>query len=141
MLYDTNLRPQRAKPTRRKIYLLKRANVEAIEKEVRNFSLTHQEGITDIDPCWEQLKNMLHTSNEDNVLSKLTATMESLPWKNITIKRAIRQKQRTHRKARATKKNLTKRDEDIYKILQQKRQSKLKTAHQEYMTDVVSLDQ
>ena len=40
VLYDTSIQPTRAKPQRRKIYLWKRANINAIRREFRNFEET-----------------------------------------------------------------------------------------------------
>ena len=97
-------------------YLWKRANVEAIQEDVRDFSLTHQKEITDISSSWEQLKNMLHSSTEENVP-------------------CFRRKQRSHGKARTTRK---KRDNKHYKRLQHEIQFQLKTVHQDYMEDFVS---
>ena len=48
ILYDTTLKSQRPKRPRRKIYLWKRANVEAIQENVIDLILAHQEEITDI---------------------------------------------------------------------------------------------
>ena len=136
-LYDTTLKSQQPKSPRRKIYLWKRANVEAIQEDVREFSLAHQEEITDINSTWEQLKNMLHSSTEENVPSKLTAARQTLPWMNTSIKRAIRLKQRAHRKARTTRK---KHDNDCYKLFQHEVQFQLRITHQDYMKDLVSED-
>jgi hypothetical protein len=98
VLYDTALSAPRKKPQRRKIYLWKKANMESIRSEISSFKLITAS--QDANTYWEDFREMLRSMIERNVPSKLTLARQSLPWMTGNIKRAIKRKQKAHRKAR-----------------------------------------
>ena len=72
ILYDTTLKPKRPKPPKRKMYLWKRANIDAVQEDFRDLSLAHHEKITGINSSWEKnsrtcctrlLKGLFHPAN------------------------------------------------------------------------------
>ena len=72
---------------------------------------------------------------DSRVPSKITTSRHTNPWMNTQIKRAMRRKQRAHKKARETN---TKRDRDRYKRLQKEVQFHVRKANKTYMQDTVS---
>ena len=72
---------------------------------------------------------------DSRVPSKITTSRHTNPWMNTQIKRAIRRKQRAHKKARETN---IKRDRDRYKRLQKEVQFHVRKANKTYMQDTVS---
>ena len=63
----------------------------------------------------------------------MTQARQTHSWMNQEIRRAIRQKQRAYRKSRKTGKM-----KGRYRKLQPEVQFKVKSAHKQYMQDVVS---
>ena len=80
-------------------------------------------------------KGRIHTIIDERVPSKMTQTRQTHPWMNRSIRRAIRRKQRAHKMSKRTG---TKKDKDMYKKHQAEVQFEVRTAHKQYMQDVVS---
>ena len=137
VLYDTALSPQRPKPTRRKIYLWKKADIRSMKQDVLNFNNTYQRPDPTtpnaVEQMWIAIRDLLTDIVEKHVPAKTTAARYSNPWINTSIRRAIRRKQRAHRKARKTGK---KRDKDRYKRLQAETRYEIRQAYRSYMDEI-----
>ncbi|KAL8606287.1 hypothetical protein ACOMHN_024183 [Nucella lapillus] len=104
-LYDTALAPHRSRPPRRKIFLWKKADVEGMRQDVKEFANTYQypdpSTPNALEQMWSDIKQMLSETVEKRVPSKTSAARHN-PWITTSIRRAIRRKQRAHKKARMT---------------------------------------
>lgn len=118
VLYDTTLTPLRPKPPKRKLYLWRKADVEGIREDLREYAAevnTNSELTASVNSFWDSFRERVTTVMEKHIPSKTTPRRNSNLWINTDIRRAIRRKQRAHKKARDTGK---KRDKDRYKRLQ-----------------------
>ena len=138
VLFDTSHQVYRARPPRRKIFLLKKANIEGIRRHINVASTTFTNSEFDsIDGMWASLKTVVTTALEQNVPTKMSSTRRTHPWVSTSLRRMMRRKQRAHRKA---KKSGQSKDWDRFKRLQSEVQRSTRTAHRRYMADVVSND-
>ena len=136
VLYDCSIKPHRSKPTRRKIFLWKKANINGIKKDLSEFSsqIIHR-NYSNVMTLWDELKSKINEVINSHVPTKMSSNRHSHPWMNSQIKRSIRRKQRAHKKAKRTRK---KRDYDRYKKLQQEVKFHIREAHKKYLEDIVS---
>ena len=134
VLLDTSTTVRRPKPPRRKIFLWKRADLQDIKDDLSDLASSIK-GETDVNQAWDSVKCKIIQTMDSRVPSKITTFRHTNPWMNTQIKRAIRRKQRAHKKARETN---TKRDRDRYKRLQKKVQFHVRKANKTYMQDTVS---
>ncbi|KAL8562815.1 hypothetical protein ACOMHN_004507 [Nucella lapillus] len=140
VLYDTSLRPFRPKPPKRKILLWKKANVHAIRKDMEEYAQTFDIDTSKpdaLETAWRGFSERVQKTIDKNVPSKTTQGRYSYPWIDTSLRRAIRRKQRAHTKARNTGK---KRDQDMYKRLQQEVKDNIKKASYHYLDTVVTDD-
>ncbi|KAL8609731.1 hypothetical protein ACOMHN_042770 [Nucella lapillus] len=86
---------------------------------------------------WSDIKQTLSETVEKRVPSKTSAARHTNPWITTSIRRAIRRKQRAHKKARMTGK---KKDVDRYRRIQAQTRYEVRQASRKYMEDVVSED-
>ncbi|KAL8617394.1 hypothetical protein ACOMHN_035886 [Nucella lapillus] len=86
---------------------------------------------------WSDIKQMLSETVEKRVPSKTSAARHTNPWITTSIRRAIRRKQRAHKKARMTGK---KKDVDRYRRIQAQTRYEIRQASRKYLEDVVSED-
>ena len=136
VLYDTSIQPTRAKPQRRKIYLWKRANINAIRREFRNFRETFlKTSYKTLDEMWNALRASIASAIEKHVPTKLTSNRHTHPWMNTNLWRKTRRKQRAHQRARKTR---NPKDWAYYKALQDEVQKETRIAHRNYVQEVVS---
>ena len=138
LLYDTSLKPFRPKPPRRKILLWKKANIQAIRDDIKEFAQTFTidtEQPNALETAWQELKSRISRTIDKHVPSKTTPSRHSHPWIDTTIRRAIRRKQRAHTKARKSGK---KRDQDRYKRLQDDVKDRIKKASNNYLNNVIA---
>ena len=136
VLLDTNLISRPPKPTKRKIYLWKQADIQGIQDDLAVFESTIcEDSPVSVEDMWSSFKAEIHTIIDERVPSKMTQARQSHPWMNRSIRRAIRRKQRAHKRSRRTG---TKKDKDRYKKLQAEVQFEVRSAHKHYMQDVVS---
>ena len=137
VLYDTALVPQRPKPTRRTIYLWKKADIPGMKQDVMDFNNTyHRPDPTTpnaLQQMWIAIRDLLSDIVKKRVPTKTTAARYSNPWINTSIRRAIRRKQRAHQKARKTGK---KRDKDRYKRLQAETRYEIRQAYHNYLEEI-----
>ena len=134
VLLDTSTTVRRPKPPRRKIFLWKRADLQGIKDDLSDLASSIK-GETDVNQAWDSVKCKITQTMDSRVPSKITTSRHTNPWMNTQIKRAIRRKQRAHKKARETN---TKRDRDRYKRLQKEVQFQVRKANKTYMQDTVS---
>ena len=134
VLLDTSTTVRRPKPPRRKIFLWKRADLQGIKDDLSDLASSIK-GETDVNQAWDSVKCKITQTMDSQVPSKITTSRHTNPWMNTQIKRAIRRKQRAHKKDRETN---TKRDRDRYKRLQKEVQFHVRKANKTYMQDTVS---
>ncbi|KAL8592877.1 hypothetical protein ACOMHN_050704 [Nucella lapillus] len=137
VLYDTALAPHRSRPPRRKIFLWKKADVEGMRQDVKEFANTYQypdpSTPNALEQMWSDIKQMLSETVEKRVPSKTSAARHTNPWITTSIRRAIRRKQRAHKKARMTGK---KKDVDRYRRIQAQTRYEVRQASRKYLEDV-----
>ncbi|KAL8618871.1 hypothetical protein ACOMHN_000878 [Nucella lapillus] len=137
VLYDTALAPHRSRPPRRKIFLWKKADVEGMRQDVKEFANTYQypdpSTPNALEQMWSDIKQMLSETVEKRVPSKTSASRHTNPWITTSIRRAIRRKQRAHKKARMTGK---KKDVDRYRRIQAQTRYEVRQASRKYLEDV-----
>ncbi|CAG2209252.1 unnamed protein product [Mytilus edulis] len=138
VLYDTNIQPNRVKPTRRKIFLWKKANMKAIKISLKNFGEQFcQSKDQTVEAMWKAIKTILEHLIEKHVPTKQTTNRHTHPWINTQTRRAMRRKQRAHSKAKRTNNPS---DWEKYKRLKANTQKETRKAHRKYIQDVVSND-
>ena len=125
------------KPVRRKIFLWKKADLKGIKQDITDFRLTLSPDCTEVTTHWDSLKSMINNVIEKRVPSKMSSNRHTHPWINTAIKKAIRRKQRAHKKAKETNK---KKDLDRYRKLQKEVKLLIKQSHQRYLEEIVSDD-
>ena len=102
----------------RKKFLWKIADVDAIRQDLQEYAdafAADNTPSTPIGQLWADFKETVLSIVEKRVPSKATAPRHSNSWTSTSTRKAIRRKQRAHKKARKTGK---KRDIDRYKRLQ-----------------------
>ena len=112
VLFGTSHQPYRARPTRRKIFLWKKAEYfliiftyyldgmrSTMAEASRSFLSTL---FDDIEVMWTAVKTAITSALDKNVPTKLTSTRHTHPWVNTNLRRLMRKKQRAHRKAKQT---------------------------------------
>ncbi|KAL8610129.1 hypothetical protein ACOMHN_024595 [Nucella lapillus] len=141
VLYDTALAPHRSRPPRQKIFLWKKADVEGMRQDVKEFANTYQypdlSTPNALEQMWSDIKQMLSETVEKRVPSKTSAARHTNPWITTSICRAIRRKQRAHKKARMAGK---KKDVDRHRGIQAQTRHEIRQASRKYLEDVVSED-
>ncbi|KAL8570711.1 hypothetical protein ACOMHN_039146 [Nucella lapillus] len=124
VLYDTALAPHRSRPPRRKIFLWKKADVEGMHQDVKEFANTYQypdpSTPNALEQMWSDIKQMLSETVEKRVPSKTSASRHTNPWITTSIRRAIRRKQ--------------------YRRIQAQTRYEVRQASRKYLEDVVSED-
>ncbi|KAL8617882.1 hypothetical protein ACOMHN_016538 [Nucella lapillus] len=125
---------------RRKIFLWKKADVEGMRQDVKEFANTYQYPDPSTPNALEQMwsvdiKQMLSETVEKRVPSKTSAARHTNPWITTSIRRAIRRKQRAHKKACMTGK---KKDVDRYRRIQAQTRYEVRQASRKYLEDVSS---
>ena len=102
---DTNLKPSRAKPSKRKIYLWKKADVVSMQTKTRDLQRELQDSCwaeMDTESMWEKIKTSITKIMNDHVPTKLTSSRFNQPWVNTDVKRICRKKKKYFWKARQT---------------------------------------
>ena len=136
VLLDTNLISRPPKPPKRRIYLWKQADIQGIQDDLAVFESTIcEDSQVSVEDMWSSFNAKIHTIIDERVPSKMTQARQTHPWMNRGIRRAIRRQQRAHKRSRRTR---TKKDKDRYKKLQAEVQFEVRSAHKQYMQDVVS---
>ena len=138
VLFDTSHQPYRARPTRRKIFLWKKADFDGLRSTVAEASRSFLSTLfDDIEVMWTAFKTTITSALDKHVPTKLTSTRHTHPWVNTNLRRLMRRKQRAHRKAKQTGQP---RDWERFKRVQAEVQRSTRKAHRSHMQDVVSAD-
>ena len=138
VLIDANIVPTRQKPTRRLIYLWKKANLTEMEQDIAGFSRSFTSDFSETTPIntlWATFKKKCMEVLQKYVPSKYTSTRYSQSWCNRTIRRLSRRKRRAYRKARRTNND---KDWAHFKSLQKTNKKGCKKAHDNYVNTMVS---
>ena len=102
----SDVRAKRLKPTRRKILLWKKADMDTVRSHLDEFAstfLSTNSVDTPVDDLWSQITSGLHRITDDLVPSKMSSTRFNQPWINRHLKRLSRRKKAAYNKARRTK--------------------------------------
>ena len=134
---DADARASRRKPTRRRILLWKRADLDTIRSRVHQMSEDYTTKITTSTPV-EDLANALQLELDkiidECVPSKLSSTRVNQPWFNSETKRILRRKSRSFQKARRTNKA---RDWNRFKRLKKEAQKVCRNTYNRYIHDII----
>ncbi|VDI67396.1 Hypothetical predicted protein [Mytilus galloprovincialis] len=104
VLIDTLAKPQRAKPTKRKIYLWDKANLPSLKADVTLFvSDFVSQPPHNMNTCWTSFRDKVLTLMDKHIPHKLTRSRHTNPWMNTDTRRLARRKDRAFKKANATK--------------------------------------
>ena len=138
VLKDTNVLPTRQKPIKRKIFLWKQADKSSMSEDLKEFTeeFTHANTTeTEVNTLWNTFKQKCIESVNKYVPSKYTSTRFNQPWCNREVRGLTRRKGRAYRKAR-TSKNPS--DWMRYKQVQKDAQNTCRSAHNNYIRNMVS---
>ncbi|XP_071503755.1 uncharacterized protein [Diadema antillarum] len=139
VLTVADIRAKLQRPSRRKIYLWKKANMVAIRETMGSFAdtfLAETSLDTPIENQWMEIKNKILSVLEKDVPSKMTSCRFSQPWITAELKRLSRKKKRAFwRSSAAGNKNNP--DYTTYKGLKKTMQTECRRAHQTYISDLI----
>ncbi|CAG2253661.1 unnamed protein product [Mytilus edulis] len=138
---DSNAIAMHPKPTQRKIYIWKRADIEKMKSDAQELSEKFHglyNAQSSISEMWEFIKTGLKNIQDKNVPSKMSSTRFHQPWINGTIKRITRRKKKAFKKAQTTK---TTKDIKRYKTIKKSSQKECKKAYSTYIHDIISPEQ
>lgn len=99
--FQVNLKCQKRRQIKRKVFLRKRANNEQINQKLQDFanyfecSLKHET----LDTKWDAFQQGLHNIMDSCIPHKYTSSRHNLPWFNHILRRQIRAKQKLYNKA------------------------------------------
>ncbi|XP_071123237.1 uncharacterized protein [Mytilus edulis] len=137
VLVDITANDNKPKPTKRKINLWKKADLESIGKHLDSqYDLFNKSEFVDIDTMWTSIKKIIKESMEKFVPTKRSLARKSHPWMNIHLRRMSRQKQRAYSKAKLTD---SPKDWKRYKNIKAELQRESRRAHTKFMQDIVTL--
>ena len=131
----------RRKPVKRTIRLWKKADIDGLRRDTRNFAnkFLRQHSQTDsVEHMWEAINKNLLTILDKNVPTKMTTSKIHQPWITTETKRLLRQKQRWFHKAKRTN---SRTDWSKYKEIKKHTQRSCRKAHLDYVRDFISTDQ
>jgi hypothetical protein len=132
---DTDLKAKINKSHPRKIFQFNKAEWDTIRKEAE---ILNQHLIShfanDINENWVNFKSRLDTIITKNVPSNLSSTRHNLPWLDCSLKKLLRRKKRLFKKAKTSKCPI---DFANYKTQKKTVQSKLKSAHDNYINNIL----
>ncbi|CAG2220005.1 unnamed protein product [Mytilus edulis] len=138
VLVDISANVNKPKPSKRKIYLWKKADLESIGKHLDSqFDTFKKTNFDDINNMWTSIKQIIKDSMEKHVPTKTSLARQSHPWMNTQLRRLSKQKQRAYSKAKLT--NSTK-DWKRYKNIKAELQRESRRAHTKFMQNIVSDD-
>ncbi|CAC5373372.1 unnamed protein product [Mytilus coruscus] len=101
VLVDISANVNKPKPTKRKIYLWKKADLKSIGKHLDSqFDIFDKKKFDDINTMWTSINHIINESMENYVPTKRSLARQSHPWMNTHVRRMSRQKQRAYSKAK-----------------------------------------
>lgn len=137
---DSNVIAKRQKPTKRKIYIWKRANMEDLltGAENINFDFHHTfNKSSSVESMWNYLSTSLVKLLDSTVPSKMSSVRFHQPWITGDIKRLSRRKKRAYSKACQSKDPF---DFRRYQELKKTTRKACKDAYANYMKDIIGPD-
>ncbi|KAK3104689.1 hypothetical protein FSP39_007852 [Pinctada imbricata] len=132
ILMDTLISPTRINPGRRKIFLWKRADNQAILTSLEDLK-TSLVIDNDINQSWLEFKTHIINTLERHVPSKFSRRRQSQPWINTSVKRMIRRKHKAYTKARSSN---SQKDWARYRHLKASSQREARRAHDTYVDEI-----
>ena len=130
----------KSKTPPRKIFLWKNINLPALKEDAQQFAgdfTARFNSSTPINNLWQSFKDGCSNLVETHVPSKMSSVRFSQPWINRRVRRLSRRKKRAYQKARKTQ---SQPDIARFKRLQKETQTQCKTAHDSYVSDLVTGD-
>lgn len=128
----------RAKPTKRKIHLWKKADISGINnylsEQLSNFKSTNYENINTM---WRKVKEIILEAINQHVPTRQTLAKHTHPWMNSDLRRLTNKKQKAYTKAKQSGKP---RDMRRYRAIKAELQRESRRTHNRYMEDIVSED-
>ena len=138
VIVDSKTIASRLKPPRRTIYLWDKANIEGLHDDASLFARDFLAKIFDNTiEMWDEFHQHLNSIQSKNVPSKQSRTGHTHPWINTNIRRLIRRRDRAYHKAKASKKD---RDWKRYRTLKTEVKRNIRTAHNQYISNIISPD-
>ncbi|CAG2188737.1 unnamed protein product [Mytilus edulis] len=138
VLVDISANVNKPKPTKRKIYLWKKADLESIGKHLDSqFDTFKKTNFDDINNMWTSIKQIIKDSMEKYVPTKTSLARQSHHWMNTQLRRLSKQKQRAYSKAKL---NNSPKDWKRYKNIKAELQRESRRAHTKFMQNIVSDD-
>ena len=137
---DSNIIAKRQKPIRRKIYIWKRADLDAMIAGAEEINMEFHEKFdpsSDIEEMWSFLSTSLIGLLDATVPSKMSSTRFHQAWITGEVKRITRRKKRAYTKAIRTKDPT---DFLRYQELKKATRKACKEAYASYIKDIISPD-
>ena len=138
---DSDITARRRKPTQRKIYLWKKANL----KELRTAALYFQKEFVDkysdtdsIQQMWTDIKTNIIKMIDIHVPTKMSTKRFNQPWITTEVKRKARQRKRSYNKARKTN---NPKDHAKYRKIKDMSKKTCKKAYTEYINSIIGSDE
>jgi hypothetical protein len=139
VLVDTNIRINRTKQTKRKIYLWKSTNMDELRTEVQTkLNEFMSVSFLTIDNMWTAFKDIFLNTMEKHVPSKLSRSKQTYPWITTEVRKIINKKNKAGRKVRKTN---NQKDQDRFRKLKAEAQKAARKAYNNYIHDIISPDQ
>ena len=139
---DSDIKPRRKRPVKRKIYLWDKADMNVIHDEgnkmMQEFVSTYDSSSSVIE-MWDSIESKL-MKILDLVPSKFTSTRFNQPWVTRKVKQLNRQKQRAYNKACSCHRQHKKRLWARYNLLKKKMQRVCKEAYTNYINTIICPD-
>ena len=136
VLIDTLIKPRRAKPSKRTIYLWDKTDIPSLKAATSAFVSTFiTESYQSVDSCWNSFRDGITNITDQHIPHKSTRSRPTNPWINTTTRRLTRRKHRAFKKARATG---NARDIRRYKHLKATCQRTIRQDHDSYVHDIIS---
>ena len=137
---ESSISVGKSKTPPRKIFLWKNINLPALKEDAQQFAgdfTARFNSSTPINNLWQSFKDGCSNLVETHVPSKMSSVRFSQPWINRRVRRLSRRKKRAYQKARKTQ---SQPDIARFKRLQKETQTQCKTAHDSYVSDLVTGD-
>ena len=131
---------KRRKPIKRTIRLWKKANVDGLKRDVRNFAtlfLSNHSPTHCVNTMWETIKDNLLQILDSNVPTKQSTSKIHQPWITTNTKRLLRRKQKWHKRAKS---KYSSNARSTYLEIKKLAQRSCRKAHLDYVRDLVTDD-
>ncbi|KAK3098073.1 hypothetical protein FSP39_015909 [Pinctada imbricata] len=137
---EASVKAKYKRPTKRKIYLWKKANVEELHTEMQNFAnefTTRYNKNTDVNTLWNIFAEESTQQMNTHIPTKWTSERYSQVWINRDIKKLTRRKKHSYKHAKRTGK---KKDWERFYQLKRQTQTTCKQAYKDYIANMLEED-